>query len=81
MDPIEAMVNQHHDNKRVTAHNRHLGKHIKRIYIAAVVALASLLFTMIGLVHPGLAIPLMVVALMWGCYHLGRCARFGMRVR
>ena len=81
MDPIEAIVNKNHDNKRTVVRNRRLKKHIKRINIAAVVAVACLLFTLIGLVHPGLAIPIMMVALMWGCYHFGRCVRFGMRVR
>ena len=81
MDPIEAMVNQHHDNKRVSARNRYFRKHTKRIFISAAVAAAGLLFSWVGLVHPVLAIPLMVIALMWGCYNLGRCARFCMRVR
>lgn len=81
MDPIEAMVNQNHDNKREAARNRYLRKHGKRIRIAVVVAVACLLFTLIRLVHPGLAIPLMVVALMYGCYHLGRCVRFRKLVR
>lgn len=81
MDPIEAMVNENHDSKRQAARNRYLRKHGKRISISAAVVIACLLFTLIGLVHPGLGIPLMVIALMYGCYHLGRCVRFGMRVR
>ena len=81
MDPIEAMVNKHHDDRRDATRNKWMSKYFKRIYIAAAVAVACLLFTLVGLVHPVLAIPLMVVSLMWGCYNLGRCTRFRVRVR
>ena len=81
MDPIEVMVNKHHNEQRAAAKNERMHKHLKAVYIASAVAVSCLLFTLIGLVHPGLAMPLMVIAIMYGCYHLGRCVRFGMRVR
>ena len=81
MDPIEVMVNHHADEVRNSARNRHFKKHGKCILIATAVAAACLLFALIGLVHPSLAMPLMVVSLMWGCYHLGRGGRFGKQVR
>lgn len=80
MDPIEKMVNQHHDDVRDAARNRHQRKHGKRIIIAAAVAAACLLFMFIGLVQPVLALPLTVSSLMYACYHIGRCAGFRKRV-
>ena len=81
MDPIEAMVNQHHAIREDASHHRYVRKYTKRIGGAAAVALFCLLFTLIGLVHPGLAIPLMVISLMYGCFQLGRCVRLGARWR
>lgn len=80
MDPIEAMVNQHHDDVRDASRKQHQRKHGKRILIAAIVAAACLLFMLIDLVQPVLALPLIVSALMYACYHIGRCAGFRKRV-
>ena len=81
MDRFESLVNQHHDERRDNARNKRVQKHLNSIYIASAVAVVFLIFRLLGLVHPGLASPIVVVALMVGSYHLGRCARFGMRGR
>lgn len=79
MDSIERIVNDHHNERKNTARIRRIKKHLDRVISSAVIAVAFLICALIGWVHPGLAIPVMVVALMFGCYHLGRCVRFGMR--
>lgn len=79
MDPFEKMVNEHHDRLRTTAREKRVRKHLNRVISSAVITAAFLLCALIGLVHPVLAIPVMISALMFGCYHLGRCVRFGMR--
>lgn len=81
MDPIIAIVNRNHNEARRKTEREQAKKNTKPIFISAAFATACLLFTLIGLVHPGLGMPLMVVALMHGCYHFGRCIGLGMRVR
>ena len=81
MDTIETMVNQNCDNKRMAARKRRLRAHAKRVCVAIVVAVAFLLFAVTGLAHPVLSTVIMICSLMIGCYHLGRCVRFGKRVR
>ena len=88
METFEAIVNHHADGKKNAAQNareaardERIRRHLCRVQIAACVAIACLLATLFSLMHPGLAVPVMLLSLMWGCYHLGRCARFGKRVR
>lgn len=88
MDLLEAIVNHHAESKknaaqnaREAARNERIQRHLCRVQIAACVAIACALATLLNLMHPGLAAPVMLVSLMWGCYHLGRCVRFGKRVR
>ena len=81
MDPIETMVNQHHNDRRDAVKNIRLKKHLHIVCIAAAVAMAFLLFAVTGLANPVLSTVIMIASLMIGCYHLGRCVRFGMRVR
>ena len=81
MDILEQMVNNHADAVRNAPRNKRVQKHLNRVCLSAAIAIAFLLCALLGLVHPGLAAPVMVIALMVGCYSLGRCVRFGMRVR
>lgn len=81
MDPVIEMVNRKTAERRHEAERKQTKKNLTPIVIAVAVAMSCLLFALIGLVHPGLAVPLMVVALMWGCYNLGRCVRFRKWVR
>lgn len=88
MELLEAIVNHHADEKKNTAHNareaarnERIRQHLCRVKIAICVAIACLLATLLHLMHPGLAVLVMLAFLMWGCYHLGRCVRFGKVVR
>ena len=88
METFEAIVNRNADvkksaaqNARDAARNERIRQHLFRVKAASCVALFCLLATLFNLMHPGLAVPVMLVSLMWGCYHLGRCVRFGKRDR
>ena len=88
MDLLEAIVNLNADSKnnavqsaREAARNERIRRHLCRVQIAAFVAIFCLLAELLNLMHPGLALPVMLLALMYGSYHLGRCVRFGKRVR
>ena len=75
MDPMIEMVNRRTAERRQKYVRKQKAKSITPVYVAVAVALACLLFTLVGLMHPGLAIPIMVGSLMFGCYRLGRCIR------
>lgn len=79
MDPLEAMVNQRTAERRRHYERKRMAKNLKPVCIAVAVALACLLFALLGLAHPGLAVPIMVTSLMVGCYYLGRCVWIGRR--
>ena len=84
MDPLIEMVNRKAAERRHEADEaarKQSRKNLTPIFIAVAVAMSCLLFTLIGLMHPGLGIPLMVISLMGGCYHLGSCVRIGKAVR
>ena len=77
MDPVIEMVNRKTAERRQAVERKQNRKNLAPIVIAVSVAMSCLLFTLIDLVHPVLAVPLMVGSLMWGCFHLGRCVQFG----
>ena len=81
MDPLIEMVNRHADELRHEAMKKQTRKNLAPIFIAAAVAMSSLFFTLVGLMHPGLGVPLMVISLMLGCYYLGGLVRAGRAVR
>lgn len=81
MDPIETMVNNHHNEWRSAGKNKRVKNHLRIVCVCAAVAIAFLLFAVTGLAHPVLSTVVMVVALMIGSYHLGRCVRFGKGTR
>ena len=88
MELVEMIVNHHADsrrnaaqNEREAAKNERIRRHLSCVRSAACVAIGCLLATLFDLMHPGLAFPVMVASLMIGCYHLGRCVRFGKKVR
>ena len=79
MDPLIEMVNRKTAERRHEAEKKQTRKNLAPIFIAAVAAMICLLFTLVRLVHPGLGVMLMVIALMVGCYNLGLCVRFGVK--
>lgn len=79
MDILEQMVNNHADASRIAARKRRIYPHLRRVAVSATVAIATVIVDLLGLMHHGLAVPVMVAALMVGCYSLGRCVRFGLR--
>lgn len=79
MDILEQMVNNHADAPKNAARKWRFFRHLNRTAVSATVAIATLIVDLLGLMHHGLAVPVMVVALMVGCYSLGRCVRFGLR--
>lgn len=79
MDPLIEMVNRKTAERRHEAERKQTRKNLAPIFIAVAVAMSCLLFTLVRLVHPGLGVPLMVIALMVGCYNLGLCVRFGVK--
>lgn len=84
MELVEMIVNHHANvvrNAREAARNERIRRHLSCVRTAACVAVGCLLATLFDLMHPGLAYPMMVVSLMIGSYHLGRCVRFGKAVR
>lgn len=81
MDILEQMVNNHADAVRKTAKVKRIRPHLKNALIAAVVALAFLLFDAWGLTASVLSVPVMIIAALVVSYNLGRCVRFGKAVR
>ena len=79
MDPLIEMVNRKADERQHKAEKQQTRKNLAPIFIAVAVAMSCLLFTLVRLVHPCLGVPLMVIALMVGCYNLGLCVRFGVK--
>ena len=79
MDPLIEMVNRKTAERQHEAEKQQTKKNLAPIFFAVAVAMSCLLFTLVRLVHPGLGVPLMVIALMVGCYNLGLCVRFGVK--
>ena len=73
MDPMIEMVNRRTAERRQKYVKKQKARGITPVYVAVAVALACLLFALVGLMHPGLAVPLMGISLMFGCYRLGQC--------
>jgi hypothetical protein len=72
MDVFTNIVNEHARSGRDTQDKKLVKTHIKGVATPTVVALALLIASIAGLVHRGLAIPVMVIALMVACFRLGQ---------
>ena len=68
----EAIVNQHSNAKAKRTYNKRVKKYRHRTIISAIVAIAFILTTIFGLVHPVLGESGMVIALCIAWYNLGR---------
>ena len=79
MNPLIEMVNRKTAERRHEVEQKQARKNLAPIFIAVAVALAFLLFTATRLAHPALGVPVMIAALMVGCYNLGLCVRFGVK--
>ena len=79
MEIMEQMVNNHADATKNAAKKKRLYRHLRRVAFSAAIAIFTMIVDLLGLMHHGLAVPIMVAALMVGCYSLGRCVRFGLR--
>ena len=75
------VVNQRTGERRICRRNKRVKKHLRIVWTCAAVTLAFLLFAVTDLVNPILATVIMMASLMIGCFHLGRCVRFGKWVR
>ena len=69
------MVNRRTAERRQKYARKQRAKGFCPVYVAVAIALACLLFALVGAMHPGLAVPVMVVSLLFGSYRLGQCVR------
>ena len=68
----ETIVNRHSNERANRTRSKKLKKYLRRVAISTIVAIVFLIATACKLVQPVLGDPVMVIALMIGCYNFGR---------
>lgn len=71
-EAINQKTSERNRNGIATRDEKLVKTHIKGVATPTVVALAFLIASIAGLVHRGLAIPVMVIALMVACFRFGQ---------
>ena len=68
----ESIVNQHSHAKKQNEYQKRRWKYQRRAIIAVAIVFAFALTTLLGLVHPGLGKSVILIALSFDWYYIGR---------